>query len=309
MAAADVAVERHALLWSMAITSVLGALGVLWGIISESQMILLDGVYAVIGLLVSWLLLMASALAQSEPSRRYPYGRESLTPLVIGVQGFVLLATLGYAGVDAVLTIRDGGAAVTPGWAIVYSVVTTVGSLATWYWLRARAVASNSDVLTSEATAWRIGALRGSGMVVGFTAMALIIGTTIDEVVPYIDPGLVLITCIVFLPAPIRMVRETIVELLEGAPSPDVQDPVLAVVADVRRQFDLDEPEVLMTKLGPKLYVDVSGVVSPDVTVAQEHEVRQTLNDRLDTLPYDIWLNVELTPRSTAPTLDGSADG
>ena len=102
MAAADVAVERHALLRSMVITAALGVIGVIWGVVSESQMILLDGVYAVLGLLVTWLLLMASGLAQAEPSHRYPYGRESLTPLVIGVQGFVLLATLGYAAVDAV---------------------------------------------------------------------------------------------------------------------------------------------------------------------------------------------------------------
>lgn len=74
MAAADAAVERHALLWSMAITAAPGVVGVVWGIFSESQMILLDGVYAVLGLLVTWLLLMASGLAQAEPSHRCPYG-------------------------------------------------------------------------------------------------------------------------------------------------------------------------------------------------------------------------------------------
>ena len=297
MAATDVATERHALLWSMAITAALGGVGVVWGIASDSQMILLDGVYAVLGLLVSWLLLMASGLAQSEPSHRYPYGRESVTPLVIGVQGFVLLATLGYAAVDACLTIRDGGSTVDPGWAIVYSVFTTVGSLVTWRWLRAIATSTGSDVVISESTAWKIGAFRGVGMVVGFTALALIIGTGLDSAAPYIDPGMVLVTCVLFLPAPISMVRTTIVELLEGAPSPEVQGPVLDAVAAVRTQFDLDEPTVLMTKIGPKLYVEVDGVVAPDVTVAQEHEVRRALSERLDALPFDIWLTVELTPR------------
>lgn len=109
MAPPDVSVERHSLRWSMVITAMFGVLGVIWGVVSESQMILLDGVYAVLGLAVTWLLLMASGLAQAEPCHRYPSGRESLTPLVIGVQGFVLLATLGYAAFDATLTIREGG--------------------------------------------------------------------------------------------------------------------------------------------------------------------------------------------------------
>lgn len=295
MAAADVAVERHALLWSMAITAALGAFGVFWGVVSESQMILLDGVYAVLGLLVTWLLLMASGLAQSEPSHRYPYGRESLTPLVIGVQGFVLLATLGYAAFDAVLTIRDGGSSVDPGWAIVYSVLTTAGSVATWLWLRSKA--RTSDVLGSESTAWKIGALRGAGMIVGFTLLAMIVGSSLDWAAPYVDPVMVLVTCAVFIPAPIGMVRVTIIELLEGAPSAEVQAPVLAAIDEVRARFDLAEPGVLMSKVGPKLYVEIDAIVDPHVTVAQEHEVRLALAERLDALPYDIWLTAEFAPR------------
>jgi cation diffusion facilitator family transporter len=299
MAAADIAVERHALLWSMAITSLLGAIGLFWGVISQSQMILLDGVYAVLGLLVSWLLLMASGLAQAEASHRYPYGRESLTPLVIGVQGFVLLATLGYATIDACLTIRDGGSRIDAGWAIVYSGFATAGSFATWLWIRARAIANNSDVLTAESTAWRIGALRGIGMIVGFTLMAVLTGTSLDGTVPYIDPIMVLITCAVFIAAPIRMVRVTIIELLEGAPSQEIQQPVLDAVHDVRALFDLDAPTVLMSKVGPKLYVEIDAVVDPAVTVAQQHQVRTALAQRLDSLPYDIWMTVEFTPRRT----------
>jgi predicted Co/Zn/Cd cation transporter (cation efflux family) len=220
-----------------------------------------------------------------------------LTPLVIGVQGFVLLATLGYAAVDAILTIREGGSSVAPGWAIVYSVLTTLGSVVTWLWLRARA--THSDVLTSEAAAWRIGALRGVGMIAGFTFMAVIAGTSIDGAVPYVDPVMVLVTCAIFVPAPIGMVRVTIVELLEGAPSAEVQQPVLDAVEQVRARFDLDEPTVLMTKVGPKLYVEVDAVVDADVTVVQEHEVRVALEERLEPLPYDIWLTAEFTPRGT----------
>jgi predicted Co/Zn/Cd cation transporter (cation efflux family) len=309
MAAADVAVERHALLWSMAITAILGSIGVVWGIASESQMILLDGVYAVLGLLVTWLLLMASGLAQAEPNHRYPYGRESITPLVIGVQGFVLLATLGYAAVDAVLSIRDGGSPVAAGWAIVYSVLTTVGSVVTWLWLRSKATATNSDVLISESTAWKIGALRGFGMIVGFSVMALLADTSLDDAVPYIDPVMVLITCAVFIPAPIRMVRVTIVELLEGAPSEEVQRPVHDVVEEVQTLFELEPPRVLMSKVGPKLYVEIDGVVDGHVTVAQQQEVRDALAERLDALPYDIWLTVELVPRAIAEPGRHSIDG
>lgn len=298
MPAASPRTERRGLLWSIAVTAAFGALGVAWGIASGSQMILFDGVYAVIGLLVSSLLLHASALAGRDPDRRYPFGRAAVTPVAIGIQGFVLLGTITYAAVEAVFTIVAGGSELTPGWAIAYGVLTTVGSVATWAWLARQATAS--DVLTAEATAWRVDAVRGVGMVVGFSVMFLLVGSAWDGAAAYVDPAMVLITCVASLPAPLRMVRATVVELLEGAPPMEVQSPVLLAVAETRAEFDLAEPEVRMTKLGPKLYVEVDGLVAPEVTVAQEHAVRTALAERLDRLPYDIWLNVELSPHRAA---------
>jgi predicted Co/Zn/Cd cation transporter (cation efflux family) len=292
-------VERHALVWSIVVTAALGGLGIVWGILGGSQMILLDGMYAIVGILVSLLLLWASALAQREPTERYPFGRESVTPLVISVQGFVLIATLLYAAVEALAAIREGGSDITAGWAIAYGVLTTIASLVVWAWLRSRS--GGSDLLDAETTAWRIAALRGVGMTVGFTAILLLEGTGLDDWTPYIDPAMVLATCVIFIVAPVRMVRGTLVELLEGAPAADIEVPVRAAVDEVRAQFDLATPTVLVTKVGRKLYVEVEGLVEPEVTVRQEDEVREALRERLEPLPFDIWLNLELRPRAGVP--------
>ena len=279
-------------------------MGIVWGIATGSQMILLDGVYAVIGIAVSWLLLRASAMAAAGPSTRFPYGREAVTPLVIGVQGFILLATLLYALVEAAFTIRDGGSVVSPGPAMVYAVITTVASLAFWNWLRGRN--DGSDLLAAETTGWRVAAFRGVGMSVGFLLLWVLVDSSWDGAAPYVDPVMVIVTCIVFLASPIRMVRSTILELLEGAPPADVQAPVLDIVRDVFREFDIDEPVVRMTKVGKKLYVEVDAEVRPDATVADEHRVRSAVRDRLRSLPLDVWLNFELVPPGASePTASG----
>jgi cation diffusion facilitator family transporter len=295
MAAPDPTTERQPLLRSIALTGAIGVLGIIWGIVSGSQMILLDGAYALIGLVVSWLLLMASRLAGAEPGGRYPFGREAITPLVIGVQGFVLLATLTFAAFEAVATIREGGSTVTAGPAIVYSLITTVASVLFWLWLRS--VSGNSDLLVAEATAWRIGALRGVGMMIGFITMAFLANSSRSEAAAYVDPVMVLITCCLFLAAPIRMVRTTILELLEGEPEAEIRAAVDGAVETVAQRYGVVDPVVRTTKVGPKLYVELEALVSPDVTVAQQHQVREELNALLDELPFDLWLNVELLPR------------
>jgi predicted Co/Zn/Cd cation transporter (cation efflux family) len=216
MAAPPAHIERAALRISIAVTAVLSVVGVVWGIAVGSQMILLDGVYGVVGIVLSWMLLRASSLAEQGPTTNYPYGREAATPLVIGIQGFVLAATLVYAAVEAVYTIRGGGSDFTPGWAILYGAIAAAASLATWWWLREQS--TDSDLLTAEATAWRIAALRGLGMVIGFSIMWLLIDSRWDDAAAYVDPIMVLVTCVVFIRAPFQMMRATVVELLEGTP-------------------------------------------------------------------------------------------
>lgn len=288
------ALERHLLRRSILVTAVLGSIGIVWGIASGSQMILLDGVYAIIGIIVSWLLLRASSIAAEGPTTRFPYGRQAVTPMVIGVQGFVLLATLLYALVEAVFTIRDGGSEVNPGPAVAYAVATSVASLVFWAWIRRQA--EGSDLLTAETTGWRVAAFRGVGMSVGFLVLWALTGSAWDGAAPYVDPVMVIITCAAFLSAPVRMVRTTVTELLEGAPEAEVQEPVLRAIRDVFREFEIDEPVVRMTKVGQRLYVEIDAEVRPDATVADEHQVRTTVRDRLGSLPFDVWLNFELVP-------------
>lgn len=280
----------------MGVTLALSVLGVIWGWFSGSRMILLDGIYGFIGFLVSWMLLHASALADEDETTHYPYGKQAATPLVIGVQGFVLLATLVYAAVGAVQTIRQGGTDINAGWGILYGAIATVASLAFWVWLRARI--GHSDLIHAEATAWRVAAFRGVGMIIGFTIMQVLANSSRSDWAPYVDPAMVIVTCLVFLPPPIRMVRGTVRELLEAAPPASVQQPVMAIIAEVSQRYDLEPPTVRMTKVGPKLYVEVDGVVDGDVTVAQEHEVRTALDQRLRSLPYEVWLNLEFAPRA-----------
>jgi hypothetical protein len=51
-----------------------------------------------------------------------------------------------------------------------------------------------------------------------------------------------------------------------------------------------------MSKVGPKLYLEVEGTAPPEVTIAHAHVVREDLRRRLNALPVDVWLNFELLP-------------
>ena len=290
--------ERRFLVASMIAAGALGALGVVWGIVSGSQMILLDGVYSFVGIVLSGLLLWASAVSDRRATRRFQYGMAAATPLAITIQAFVLLATLLYAAVEAIYTVRDGGSAVPAGWGIAYGVVVAVACVAVTASMQRGA--GHSDLLISEAAAWKVSAWRGAGMVLGFAVLGLLAGSRWSSMAPYVDPAMVILSCVLLLPSPLGMLRGTVGELLEAAPSETISDAIRSAVRAVEAEFDLDEPDLYTSKLGSRLYVELNSTAAPDVTISQEHAVRESMQRRLEALPYDVWLTVELLPRAAA---------
>lgn len=269
-------------------------LGVVWGLAVRSQLVLFDGVYGALGVVLSGLSLHASRLVAAGPTARFPFGREALAPMVVGVQAIALGGICAYAVVSSLLTIVHGGSDVAAGWAIVYAVVTMAASLVIVWWLRPQA--TRSDLVRAEAIQWLSGVGLELGMIVAFAAMLGLKRTSWAAVVPYIDPVLVLVACAVILPAPVRMLRTTLRELMEGAPPETIQRPIREAVADISAEVGLPTPLVRIQKLGSKIYVEVDYLVEAGRwDTADADRVRHALYRRLAELPYLFWLNVELT--------------
>lgn len=286
--------ERAALTGSIVASVVCGALAVVWGVLSGARIILFDGAYSLIGIGIAGLSLRIAHAVAAGPTRRFPFGRDALTPMMVVAQGVALAATLFYAGADAVAVIREGGTPVAPGDVAAYGAVTGLISLAAAWWLRRRA--PGSDLVDAEAQQWRADAILSAVMVAGALAGFGLVATGREDLADYVDPVLVLVACAVLVPTPLRLLRSGAVELLEGEPSAEISDAVRATVEEVRRRFGLDEPIVRLHKLGRKLYVEVDFVVEPgEWDVSEEDEVRRAVADGLAPVGLDVWAYVELT--------------
>lgn len=278
----------------MAVSVALAVAALAWGLSAASQVILLDGVYTLLGLVLSWLALRASRLAAVGPTQRFPFGRESLVPVVVGVQGLALLGTLVYAAVEAVRVILGGGSEVAAVGLATYGAVSGLVCLAAYGYLRRRG--PPSDLIRTEAAVWLAGAVTSLLIAVG-GVVALLLGTTAwDGAKVYADSVLVLLSCLLLARLPVRMLRQAAAELLESAPEADVQRRVREVVERVRAAEGLPEPVVRTSKVGQKLYVEVAFVVPPGHwNVAGEDRVRRALREGLADLPYEPWSVVEVT--------------
>ena len=272
----------------------LAIVGVAWGLAAASQVILFDGLYAVLGFALSWLGIRAAAKVEAGPTPHYPFGREALAPLVVGVQALVLLGTFGYACVDAVLVILEGGGETSLGAALAYAVVTLVVVLVVRATLARRS--AGSDLVAAEVAQWNAAALLGVAMLVGFGLAVVLDRTAWSWLAPYVDPALVLVAAALILPTPVRMLRQAYRELLEGVPDDEVTHPVHEAVARLRADEGLPDPHIRIGKLGRKLYVEIDVLVPDDGrwSVSDADRMRRRLMDELSRPGQVLWLNVEL---------------
>jgi predicted Co/Zn/Cd cation transporter (cation efflux family) len=287
-------VERRGLIASAATSGAIAIVGIAAGVVADSQIILLDGFYALLGLLLSWLGLYAGRLIEAGPTDRYPFGRETLAPLVVGIQGLVLLGSLGYAGLEAVQTIAAGGAEPSAGLGVAYGALTLAASVALAGWLRARQ--QGSDLLAAEATQWRASAVLSTAMLVGFGIAWLLQSNGLDQAAALVDPALVLVAIVLLAPTPMRMIRAALRELLEATPEESVRRPVERAVTALRQRHELPEPSMRLGKLGRKLYVELDFLVDADGgwTVGDADRFRRELAAELNRPGQVLWLNVEL---------------
>ena len=286
--------EQRSLKASLWVSVGLTAATLAVGVIASSQLLILEGAFGTIGLLATWMALHASRAADRAPSSRFPYGLDSLTPLVVAIQGVAMGVTLIYAAVSAVSDILHGGHPVNAGVVAVVAGSTGVVALIFARWLGSLKV--ESDLIEAERAGWHAGGVRAVVAASGALLAMLAAATKFDGILPYVDSILVLLACGLVAGMPVRLIRHGVNELLEGAPDQATVTSLKAAVATVTASLDLPEPRFRATKLGLKVYLDVQYVVnSPNVTIAFEDQVRRAMADAVSHLPLDVWATVQLT--------------
>ncbi|WP_223944080.1 cation transporter [Arthrobacter sp. StoSoilB20] len=286
--------ERRALRASLWVSAVSAAGALVLGVLSGTRIIVFDGAYMGIGLVLTAISLKASSASAGGPTRRFPFGRDALTPLVVLIQGLAVAGTLLVAAGDAVVVIRDGGSPVSAAIIAIYGAATAAIGFGVAAWMRR--AAPDSDLVVAEIAQWRAGAILSVMMLLGAGAALVLQGLGLNDVALYVDPVLVLLACLILAYIPIGLIRTGLNELLEGAPSKELDAAITQAIQGVRAEYGLQEPLIRSGKVGRKLYVEVDFVVSgSEWNVGEEDAVRRAVAEALEPLGLDVWAYVALT--------------
>lgn len=297
--AADVAerarTEERALKVSGGGALVLALLGIAFAIQSSSEAILLDGIFSGLGFIMALVTLKVSRLVRRPDDEIFQFGYAHFGPLINVIKSLMMTLLCAFAGLSALATLVDGGQPLAVGSALLYAVLATAIGIGLFFYLGSAARRSASPLVALDAKAARMDMLLSAIVLVSFLLGWLALRTDFEPWVVYLDPGLVLLLCILVLPVPLKILWENGREALLLAPDVQLQQTVIDVIREALRDFPIDGHRIRMLKLGNVLVVTLH--LQPATSyrierVADLDRVRFAIEEALGVLDFDVGLNV-----------------
>ena len=298
--------EQAVLRASIVATVLVAALGIVAGLASGSSAIVFDGVYSLFDALASLLALLVANMiaaygADGRRSRRleerFTMGVWHLEPMVLGATGLLLIGSTSYALIIAIASFLSGGRELAFGQAIAYAVVTLAISLAMARSGQRANRALRSPLVQIDVQAWLISAAITAALLVAFVIGVSIQGTRHDWMVPYVDPAVLALVCLVILPLPLRTVRAALADVLMVTPPLLKQHVDEVAQGFVEREGFIAHRSYVVRK-GRGRHIEVFFIVPrgwPARTLEEWDALRDAIGAALGGDSPDLWLTIAFT--------------
>ncbi|WP_447530497.1 cation diffusion facilitator family transporter [Vreelandella sp. TE19] len=273
--------ESGTLAFSAFMALLIGVVGIAATLASNSQAILLDGLFNMIYFVVALVTIKVSKMASQPDSDAYPFGYSYFESVVNLCKGLLIFGVSIFALVDAIAALLTGGREISAGIAVVYASFATLAcSLTAWVMHKSeRHVVS--PLVAADKLNWVVNSIISAAVLTAFCLVVLFDKLGFERVLPYVDSILVIAVVVLCLGVPIRMASQALGELVNKAPTEAVAAPVREAVARGLESIDALEVRVRIVRPGRLLYVMVH-VVLPEDQASMSLITQDALRDRVD---------------------------
>ncbi|NVD08947.1 cation diffusion facilitator family transporter [Vibrio sp. JPW-9-11-11] len=287
--------EKRILTFSAMLASGFAGGGLILGLLVGSLVIVFDGVYSLVSLLLTLLSLAVSKFIERPSRRDFPFGKSVLEPIVIAIKGSVILAVVGYSLYSAVIAMFSGGREVDASIATLFGVINVVGCGYAWWHIAKKSKRFSSGLIEAESKQWQMDTLLSVAVTLGFIAAWLLTLSPLAHYAVYADPMMMIAMSFYFIKVPFEMLRDALRELLMMKPADEicqvVDKEVSALSAHVSQQFEVAG----VTKVGRELRVKLDvHAVDQQLQVAELEKTRRILKDKLSRLSLDLNLTMNI---------------
>jgi cation diffusion facilitator family transporter len=293
-------VEQVTLKFSIALTVVLGVVGVASGLATSSQAIIFDGMYSFVDVIPTIASLIVVKLIAHGSSHRFQYGYWHLEPLVALLRDSILVVACIYAAVDAVNGLVSGGSEVSYGMAAIWAGALSIIGIAMTLFLARRARALQSPMLKIDSRSWLVSASLSLALLIGFAIALGLQGTRFQAWVPYLDAIALLVIALAMLPVPLIGLWRSLSDVLQVAPN-ELDSQVHSVMDSIVSERAFVDYSSYIAKVGRARFVEIHVLVAADsrIDTAAADSIRRDIAKRLNAAWPNFWLTVDFTADPT----------
>ncbi|ANQ28801.1 cation diffusion facilitator family transporter [Vibrio natriegens] len=287
--------ENHILTISALLASGFAAGGMVLGLLVGSIVIVFDGVYSLVSLLLT-LLSLAASYYISKPSKSvFPFGKAVLEPIVIAIKATVILIVVLFSLYSAISALMTGGREVDASIATIFGVVNVLGCGYAWWFMAKRSRNYSSGLIEAETKQWQMDTLLSVAVTVGFVAAWLVSLSPFAQYAAYADPLMMLLMGFYFLKVPFDMLCGALRELMMMTPSKELCQVVGNDVLEIEKVSDHQLKVAGITKVGQELRVNIDLHVDDDTLELDTLEkTRKQLTTRLSKHRFKLQLQLNV---------------
>ena len=287
--------EKRILTLSALLASGFAGGGLVLGLLVGSLVIMFDGVYSMVSLLLTLLSLAASRYMRKPSQGQFQYGKAMLEPIVIMIKGAVILSVVSYSLSSAISALFTGGREVDASIATLFGVVNVLGCGYAWWLIANSSKRFSSGLIEAEAKQWKMDTLLSVAVTAGFVSAWLLSISPWAEYDVYADPMMMVLMSFYFIKVPFDMIKGAARELLMMRPSKEICQLVDTEIAALDEQSPQHFKLAGVTKIGQELRVKIDiHSTSQQLDVKHLDRVRRVLKDKLSTLSLDLNLTLNI---------------
>ena len=283
--------------------SVVGALffalfGIAWGWAIDSDMIIFDGLYSFISVILSMLSLYINNYMAKRDFEKFPFGKHILEPIVISIKSLIIAIMCLYSLVGAIKTIASGGNNLEISLVLIYSIVSVIGCGAISFYMKIKEKKLSSELIKAESTQWFMDTALSTAVLVAFLIAMLLKNTKLNFLNPYVDPFMTLMVSILCIRIPIKSFIESFKEVICVKADDEINDDIYVLVKEIEEEYNFEESITRVSKIGRELRIEIDFVYNKDSklkTLDQMDNVREEINNAIKHIDYNKWLNVSFT--------------
>jgi cation diffusion facilitator family transporter len=278
--------ERKCITISIAGLVILSVIGIGSGILTDSATLIIQTFLYIIDVIIAVLSLRILKTLANPPDENYNFGYYKLEPILVNSQGALMIAGAMIGIMFAIQDIIHEDNVKNYFLIFTATCVVLFINFSIWLYLYFNYRRIKSPFLKAAAMQWLSNMYETVGIIGGFFISYLMqhsANQAIAKLSPYIDPAMAIILSLFILKIPVKLYKESLVDLLDANPGKNISDEITIYTKNVLKgKCNLESKvEIKLRKAGRGMFLILFFNVPASYSFEQVQGIMRTLNDAI----------------------------